>query len=432
MSLFEGNLCSLQPRASTVNRDVNTSPHGNAKHAEYVDSIVSNFQWLKYALWWSLLWVTRTESGRPRSVLVNVMGIALTTIQMMVYPVLTYQDYKARNSMDMLFDCTSLIALLASRLLSFYYFLRHFDYPWQHIFDHHNHCMDLISYNYYWSKSWKVSLWLLAFVVASFLLLSIHNLLYEFGDDRAPWIRALDIASSVFGTFLPNILTHTIITILFLKYRFFLHSMQYMVEQVEPAVNFKQIKDEYKRMHRLFVDEYRRWQYFIGLYLLAFLYNIWLFLDEMRNRDELFTLMYFVSGIVFYILPSLQFITGATSLNDEYQRLVDSLNDFEPPTSNRYFENVDYDNAQYQRSMISVYSDQNSSKHLDFVPLNSSNTFQSLWNRQDLLFLLQYIENYPIEARLFGMKVTKMNSLKFIISFIVAKLVSYSIYYRIG
>ena len=208
--------------------------------------------------------------------------------------------------------------------------------------------------------------------------------------------------------------------------------MESLTHNAERNHNFRKMKDEYKFMYKSFKREYKLWQIFTGFYVLAFFYNVWIFLDEVRNRNEITKLFYVISGILTYVLPCSTFISSAASLNYQYGSFCNCLNSFEPATTN-VFQSVDVDCDVFALSMISVYSGSNNN-HPSMVRSPSTDQvyekFTSLWNRQDLLFLIQYIENYPIEARLFSMKVTKINTVKFVAAFIIAKLVSYSLYYK--
>eukprot|EP01084_Bolivina_argentea_P064633 117858_1 len=383
-----------------INSNVNNSMH---------------FKWLERILMWNFMWIkSSSSSAQSRSLIVNIIGTSLTIIQMLAFILLELfndGDLPSNGLMNYIFGIVYLFGIMFARLISFYYFFFIYSKSFKQL------------PNYYDTKQQSLSHELKLFTVSYILVLISHFTFYILTQPQTV-VNYIDLISSLFGMIIPLMLSFCVMSVIFLKYELFLNSIHRKIQCTNNynSFTFADIIKDYRCMYISFQKDYKIWQLFAVSYFLSAFYAIWMFLNylPLRNNHDIFQeicwLIYISSGIISYLCPTIQFVFTASKLNEQYSKTVELLWTYDD------YQNVS--NVSNKDVLISMMLNKYNMKSC-----NNVTDHHILLNIKDYHYILQYMQSHRINVRLMGLEVTKLNAIRFLLMFALAKLISYSIYY---
>lgn len=413
---------SLQDEVTLNLHDPSQYIHINHKSSTIsIQPLFIPFKWMDKVLLYNFMWISKHPDGSLRHIIINAFGFGLTILQIGTYTYLTYGDIiwihdDITKIIHNTFNILYLVLMVLCRLVLLWYFMFTFDYPWNHIFDNIwcNHEL----YDYYSKllRSTAGKLKLLICIYALMIASHYYGCWAVGAVENDLFYAMIDFISSGVGVLFPIQLAHCVVSTIFLKYEIYLYSMRYELNSAE-STNFKKLLRDYHRMYNEFVAEYRLWQIFFGAFLLICLCIIWVFLSQFNKFNETGTeslpvlnwLNWAISGIICYSGPGLQFVWSASNLNNEYKLFVNSL-------------------WNYEMDNLSDVDNVTESTQLKYNIQGSEDKFLISCNFKNYQLLLQYINSHPLQVRVLGMEMTKMNAMKCLLMFSLAKIISYSMY----
>ena len=403
-----------------------TSVSINSSSINYNQLFLKYCKWSHFFILYLGMWTTKLPSGKRRPLILNIIAILFTTILYTYFVSFGSHYYFLTISSipTMFFVMTMMTEILTTcmKLTSMYYFIFLFNYPWcnNSIFTH-NSFIKNVSKEYIEQRLKSTSIRLK--IVFFFTLLSSsywayysciakidyqtdeylnHNPIYVY-----KWYTRLilTIALLYSGTF-PMFFTVYVISIVFLKYELYIHGLNKMVERSEyQTIRFDELIVEYGKVYRsLHNKSYTLWQIFVATGFVGTFALIWEFIASIVEYPEYMQFMYrfYLVSIVFILLLLSEFIYSASFVTkefDEFKRLLIDIND----DRNKIWKRVnDYDG----------YLDMN----------------EKLSNIHAYHCFVRYICQYPLNVKLFGWKVSNLNLVRFILFFVIAKGISYSLY----
>eukprot|EP01084_Bolivina_argentea_P160424 279361_1 len=390
--------------------DINFEDIINNGHISFSSHI--SFRWLNKFMLWFPLWCTvlppsnqsqTNEKLQKRSKYLNIIAsivslllITLNCFGRQWYFVTTYSDLKSFQSKDILnqvsYDIYSIISngcYGIARYIGFYYFYKYFNFPW-----YDNDIIHSKDYKTIYSTSKRLKI----FIVSTFLLQiawGVTRTIYDGFSADNQWGSMGDAAWLIFNDYVIEmslIFTQCCCSVMFLKYYLFIKEVMIDIENNE-NVNFKKLLTEYCTKKQEFTKLYKIWSYYFVCLLISIFCWLWIGISEIlyTNHDDNDTdtilamvnyYLFLVLSIVSQTIPLVEFFVSASMITETFDKLKHSLF--------HYQQKHDMKDCKYYH------------------------------------YSLHYINTYPFHVTIFGWKVCKINALKLLVVFIIAKTVTYS------
>ena len=396
-----------RPRRSGSTRSVNllAASGNNSINDSDIDITPFNIRWLEI----SILIVMWVHKYCPRCI--ELFGSIIQIILSWIYVYITYNDLN--NSSSLIKFATSeyaiffilTIAFWFERMLILYYFTIKYKtkpYPWNNITNRY-HIGPLSNY---YKKSVKYTCFRCLFGFIIFVtLMCIHSFCnYDKEKDKDTIWIIIDITASLYGIYIPIGLSQCVLSFILLKYQLYLHTISVQFDNHNNIdfindgndIDIDQIFRRYKQLYKSFMDQYEIWKYIISIQILISFCVLWICIDAIVETNHFWhhwkMILWTFTGF-YYFIPLIEFVYIASMVNSKSDDLLQKLWDFS--------------------FGIKVCRD-------DGINVNPNHLkFQTYF---------QYVRFHEFTVKIMGIKVTLSNVCKYLIVFIVAKVISYTIY----
>lgn len=352
------------------------------------------FRILQVLSQWNLMWIPRKIDNESRFFCLTWIAWFFVIIFGAIYSYYTYYDaYINNNLIFNIFCIITIVSIILSRIISFYYFMKYFKYPWNNILDDF---FELTLKSHYIKRltqtSIRILIYLFTYIPLTILFVTIEQInqhYYYFWENYIYWI------ASVFGIWIPLGISQCIISIIFLKYELFLYTIQSVInsdkkkrrkstmntnstinnatgsDEVESTtgtntlsaddvgtnfmsslvnsgqvrvqaeeIDFGKIFMRYKKMRDEFNTTYKLWQKYMIVRMFLIFWMIWFWIENVfgnkftKQRD---VIMYIGSGAICFILPFIEFIISGMRLNEQFKSFNDTLWNYDMMTEEEYY-----------------------------------------------------------------------------------------------
>eukprot|EP01084_Bolivina_argentea_P312491 541005_1 len=345
-------------------------------------------KWLKY-----LPMVTsKSPTKKPRKYEYYIsIYVAITMCCMAAMAVCRlWRSYLGFDPHNWIFDVTWIVANavdFVSRCFSMYYYYIYFQYPWYgrdniQIREIHSiHFGKKIKYN---CKVIRLLFWI---TILFYTIGFFHEYEFRSADPKldtnlglAPWIQYALVFLTFITSFVPRVVTFSVVAAVFLKYNIYLLQLTDSISSKDKyyKINYKDILQEYKKIYSQFDNDYH-----ISLKCSIQICLFGLILFTWRNIYHIvegkFMFFFLIGGNVLVALLLVLYGLLLTQSYDAFKKLL-----FE--SGGWYIGNKKY-----------------------------------LLNRMDYQYTMDYVEKHSMEITLGKITVTKSNIIKFFVAFGIAR-----------
>eukprot|EP01084_Bolivina_argentea_P034136 63179_1 len=361
------------------------------------DEVISNvFRWLNKFVLYLPMCTSKTPANhnlRSQNLTLLIIFIVSTCnlfhYSMVIWWILTTWSHEYFAQIAYAVQET---AMLCSRYLSIFYYYKHFNYPWicdTTVIKINCKLKDYKTVVNALNKSNSIIKILYAIIIICHLITFIFYGIDDYLNGQYLWFVA-DIVAPVF-VFLPVYTSFVVIAVIFTKYYAFLLHLMQIIKQSNTS-NITQILDEYTMLRKSFVIDdniYLRWS--VLLWLFQFLLETWTSsVDIFDGNHSVFNKM---AELITYITDfSFMFLFFYTSciMSQAFQKFISLL--------------YEYGNQFVQEKRLT----------------------HDHWTYN---YMLQYVLKHELNVQVAGIAITRRNTVKFVITFIVARMLSYAVYY---
>ena len=391
-------------------------------------SITYNELFLKYTKWshffilyWGM-WTTQLPpSHNKRSSILNTFAIFFTSILYIYFVAFNLHYYIiTANIIPTMFVIMSVMMQISTtimKIISMYYFVFKFNYPWydKHLF--HLNSFQNVSKEYMEKRLKSTSIRLKVIFIFSIFTSCywayyscIGKVNYGFLDynNTNPlfvykwYTRGILSIAILYTIALPSFFTIYVISIVFLKYELYLHGLNVMVEGSEyQKIRFDEVIVEYGKVYKSLHDgNYMLWQIFFATMFVGTFALIWYFIASMVEYFDYmkFIFRFYLVSMVCMLLWLGEFIYSGSFVTQEFDK--------------------------FKRLLIDVHGD----KSKIWTSFNDFDMNERISNIHSYHCFVRYIGQYPLNVTVFGWKVSNANLVRFVLFFVIAKGISYSLY----
>eukprot|EP01084_Bolivina_argentea_P143241 251600_1 len=348
-------------------------------------TLSKQFKWLNRLILYFPMWCTNYSPNIHRSKMLNAVVIFISISAVLAATSMDF--YKYINSFSKFQMVTAyynveLLLLLITRFTSIYYFYKYFNFPWK--IDQITFAVKINDISVYQNTIKKNRVRIQLYICSVFVL-DIISLVYSaykmplvISNNDIVWTEILLLR--IFGVY-PNVLTVSILSVIFLKHKLYL--MCLMEKLNNDNIEFQSMFDEYEQLLKNLKHEYNNsLQYFIQLFLAALLCDIWVSTADLISTSmaDLGSVFSVLTDVVLLVEVSL----GASILTETFEKFYDKLSEY-----GKYHKLDRYDEYNY---------------------------------------LLHFVSKYRMDVKIAGQKISRSNAMRFVVVFSIAKWASYSIH----
>eukprot|EP01084_Bolivina_argentea_P109383 195523_1 len=410
---------------------VNIQPEINAINVTFC-------KWLDFFMYYQVMWSNKTPKNENRNLLINTIGIAMSIGFMLLWIYFTVQDYQPNETLPFIITSISLACGAIARMISLYYLLYFFNYPWHEFtlkYDHSDYRQYLELYLNKNIKQLNSRLKWYSIICYAMFIIHIGSYMRGAKQNIFNW---LDVTVSFFGYYIPPCLFQAIWSVIALKYQLRLYYLQMLFNDDKP--NFVLVLKEYKTFYIQFQNDYKIWIYYMMILSLWICSNLWnyanvLFYRSLKNdsfSEQHWLLWVFLgTGAIGFAAPLFEFSTSSSKLNMEYNKLVHILWQYDNFDNQIQKTNSmkTGDDIEEKKLELSLESQHLLDNAINCKKINLEEISLIVFNIKDFHFLLHYLPKYPLLVKLWSIELTTYTPMKFIVAFGVAKFISYSLYY---
>eukprot|EP01084_Bolivina_argentea_P084971 153616_1 len=360
------------------------------------------FHWLNSLITISPMWVTRNPKKEHKSLVCNVFGILhLSFILVFAIGYEVYSSYQAESVLGPLYlimHSISDICLLCARLLSIIYYGKVFDYPW--ISTNDIYICNVENFQILFRiKISKTNKRIILFLMTYMFTCSIHYM-GELVEDTVTF-DYIWLIFWIYCLIIPIGLSQCCATLILLQYELFIHKLICLLSNQNGEINYNSMNNEYKRMTFSFEKECKFWKWYFGLKICGFCSYVWIYVSGLiHSESNIYMTLFRVVGIVFWLCPIIELVRASSNLSSAYHCFLEKL-------------------LANQENQMNVNVKQNVHDNNAILYINKLQACNHLYN---------YVFAHRMVFTLFGSELNVGNAIKLFIFFVIAKLISYSIY----
>ena len=378
------------------------------KDVDNSNELFNRFEWFDWIIRVSPMWVFHDTKMKRRSTCCNVFGIS-HIIFIFLYVVIAegYYVYDAVSTESTrLFTAIYVVGeifMVVSRIISLIYFAKYFNYPWNSfgkdlkIITNHHGLKEVFD-----RKVFRITVMMILFLILYMILCSLHYFPECVKDSGIPQILAYTpLVCWVLGWIYCLIFSHAIATccvmLILLKHELFLLKLNHIVSiENQDKISYIEITDQYKKTVFAFEKECKFWKWYFALKFAGLLCYVWEYSSQIIHNEDLniYLSLHYFAGIPFWIAPFFVLVIVSSNLSRSYHNFKQQL-------------------------LLTFGAHMNQSKDDKKGDLNTI---------QECNYLYHYICAHPMVFIVFGYEFNLNTAMKLCIVFILAKLISYSIY----
>ena len=275
------------------------------------------------------------------------------------------------------------ICLFAAKILSMVYYALVFNYPWKS-----NEAYNEKYPTLYQLKTTSTNKRIIGFLFIYNIACLAHNI-------GAMWdyniFNVISVVCAIYGLFIPIGISQCCSTVILLEYELFLQTLTQTLISGKNETTYHFITKEYKLKIFSFRKECKFWRWYFGLKVFVFFTYIWLYTSMMIHRDlDVSTKIFVYAGFVVWLSPFIELVIASSHLSVAF--------------------------GEFQEQLLVVQA--------NHIYENAEDTKRIL----ECNHLYNYICANRMVFRLFGSELNLINAIKLSIFFVLAKMISYSIY----
>eukprot|EP01084_Bolivina_argentea_P088312 159460_1 len=351
------------------------------QHTPQNNALSSSFRWLNNIVLYCPMWTKRKPySKKFRSFWLSLMVLCLTISAILfhlVYVLMPYIPdvdiwiYRAIYASLEIIDTISIYS-------SIYYFYQYFNFPWittgLQPFSQ-TQTREMFKYK-------TIIQLLLAIIFTLDIIMFVHYLLYDLQSGDVYFV-AMVIIGRLF-LFFPAFVAFAVSSTIFLKYHLIILQLIGALKK-SVQVDFRQALIKYEDMKQMFEIDYNLYlKIFIQLYLLTRILDTWISSYKIISENHWIQSIEIVESICVAVM----FVISASLIGESFDKYELFLFQY----GRNHPQDVDY----------------------------------------HFTYMISYVARYPFRIKIGTVTITKRNAVKFVVIFIGAKLISYSLSYISG
>ena len=323
-------------------------------------------------------------------------GFVIQLVLIIMYLYMTYMDeytsVKIFIASEYLMVTSLTFGFVSQRVLIAYYFtFKYNPHPWRNITTLF-HADQLAPYYQHRlvQTNVRIAVGFSIFMVIQIFHTSFWAVNYS---GQVTWM-IFDIISTNYAVMTPIGISQCVLSFILLKYELYLHTL---CTQMDETQNIDEMFKKYQQLYKCFQIEYGIWNYIMVIQMLVPFSVLSLNIDTVAETKRIWDnwqIIGWTCTSCYYYIPIMEFFYASAKLNHKFKMLLEKL---------------------WQYSVAIDINEENETVNPRDIK------FQS--------FFFQYVRCHEIIVRLFGMKVTWGNALKYIIAFVIAKIIGYQIYH---
>ena len=341
--------------------------------------LAETFNWLNILIRIFPMWSTKSIHTthltlQTRNQCLSIIMITITTAAILYHLtfVLVFYIMRGDNVIYQIIYTMGEVVVVISRLLNLFYFVRHFDFPWNSdkIQTFHPKQMQIIA------KYKRIIFIFLFLIIVLDIIMSVHFISGYLRNDLMNDI-IMDVIGRIFQ-FFPCFITMAVAAVIFLQYH--LHLLQFIDALKADSVNFKDLLKRYVKTKKLFEKHYNVYlDWSIKFYLLSILLDVWMSSFAIESTGDLMNIMEFFEDTC---IASFFVVTASI--------IGESFNEFESKL--------------YEYGVHGVV-------------------------HEELNFLMSYVTRYPFTICIGNVQITRKKAARFVLFFTAARIFAYSARY---
>ena len=386
-----------------------------AQDASNQDSLLS-FKWLEKLILLFPMWSSKsTKNHRVKdrcvhnsiNIMVSIF-VALTSSAVLAYCIVKFMI--PQNDIVALVDSVAYSLFTIGKLISIYYYHNNFNFPWLSSPPelHRRTSIAKFENKYPQNMTYYTKMMIILFICTMItdIASNVYGIYHFFGSWQIQlfWFtwRILYLYSMY--------ISECVASVIFFKYAIFVNQLTFDLECVsnceQNQISIKQIFYDYKKLY----TEYKRdycvtLRYQINITLLGIV--VWLWSDSYRLLfGDVFNSPMFgwiLCWIINNITTIAMILIPASILAEAFHAFRRKLWEESAVTMDEHENEID-DMNEYQNNGIQIY----------------------------YVYLINFVNRFPIDAKIFHLSITRKNFIRLFITFIAAKLASYSFRYFEG
>ena len=344
------------------------------------DQLNDSFRWINILVLCCPMWSTRhLHSNQKRSRCLSIMVVTLCVLGSLYHLAWNIIFYgtaaqKSNGAVYQIIYCLLEVLYTLSRFLSLYYFYHHFAFPWTH-----SKSLPLPKSQIRTIQTYNRIIVLFSVILFTVdVLLCIHYYSELFGDS---WYLIYLVVGRL-TVFYPIFVTFMVVSAIFLKYGTMITQLTQEFKDIQSgSIEIDGMLDEYVMIRKQFRLEYPsslNWS--IVLYLYSLVLDNWVYAYEIVQLDswgDLFGVVEDICILAIFVLP-------ASLIAEAFEK----------------YESMLYEYGVHHKKKI----DSGALSHL-----------------------MAHVSKYPLQVRTGNVTITKLNTLKFVVLFILGRSLSWSI-----
>eukprot|EP01084_Bolivina_argentea_P218057 370106_1 len=385
-------------------------PHSNnIKNSDISRDLFKQFKWLNKFILYSGMWSFKTQYGTYRPKWCNTFGFVLVVLCMgydiyyAVDQLLVSWSYYISSPLLAIIYNMSTICLYIAKICALWYYYKHFNFPWMAVSNKLlNENIDERFEEICQKRFSTTNKRMIAFLLFYFVACIVHYV-SEYIDAVNDVIDYIWLVETNYLFSIPIAVSQCCSTVIFLYFELSLLRLMHILvamDNLNDMQVYSSICDEYKKLIFEFNKETKFWTLYFGTKFLAFFCLLWVYISDLiHNVSSPYDAMFDIIGICFWMSPYLELVASASKLSSSYHSFMHKILE-----------------AQLNNKNQSI--DEN----------NIKDAFKKLKITQECNYLYNYVGANKLYFKLFGAELNVKNSIRLVLFFCGAKLISYSIY----